>query len=77
MANSNSDHSKQLRYDTSNEWRKNNLLRVAVSFNLNNKEDVENYEIFENMDGKTADKFREIFRVYKKYKAVNTSKLKR
>nr|AHB60802.1 hypothetical protein N894_0034 [Francisella tularensis subsp. novicida PA10-7858] len=68
MANSNSPHSKSLRMETARKWRKENTVQKVYVANINNPEDVENLEILENIEGGMVEKFREIFRVYKKYK---------
>ena len=68
MANSNSPHSKQQRIDTSAEWKKKNIIYRNYMINKSNPEDMENLAVFDEMEGKTIDKFRELFRVYKQYK---------
>ena len=71
MANSNSPHSKSLRMETARKWRKENTVQKVYVANINNPEDVENLELLEKIPGGMVEKFREIFRVYKKYKGGN------
>nr|WP_172685457.1 hypothetical protein [Francisella tularensis] len=54
--------------ETARKWRKENTVQKVYVANINNPEDVENLEILENIEGGMVEKFREIFRVYKKYK---------
>lgn len=68
MANSNSAHSRQQRVKTSAEWKKSNIKQKVYMANINNKEDRENLNLLDSMDGRLIDKFRELFKIYRIYK---------
>ena len=49
MANSNTNHSKKLRQETSKKFNKENLKRLEMTFNINNDSDMKLFEILKNL----------------------------
>ena len=49
MANSNTEHSKKLRQETSKKFNKENYKQLKMSFNINNTQEMELFEILKNL----------------------------
>ena len=67
MANSNSEHSKKQRLQTSAKWNKVNNKTLGFSLNKNNPKHIEAIEIIDSMPQKTnVDKLLFLVDLYKK-----------
>lgn len=53
MPNSNTNHSKKLRYKTAKEWNKINTVALTIKFNKNNLDDLALLENFKSIDAKS------------------------
>ncbi|MBW5291219.1 MAG: hypothetical protein Rsou_0383 [Candidatus Ruthia sp. Asou_11_S2] len=53
MSNSNTDHSKELRYKTAKAWNKANSVSLSIKFNKNNPDDMALLEKFKSIDAKS------------------------
>ena len=49
MANSNTEHSKKLRQETSKKFNKFNYKRLEIKFNINNTQEIDLYKILKKL----------------------------
>ncbi len=58
------EHSRQLKIQTSKEWKKQNIKQITIQ--LNKSKDADVIEYFSNMKGSNTEKLKELISVYKK-----------